>query len=192
ARRPGVPRRLAVAGVGGLAQLIRARPWLAIALVATVGRLPAFLRPLLDDDEAQYAAIAELVRAGGRLYADGGVDNKPPAIYWPYAAVSDVAGRYAMWAIHLLALAVVVATAWILCAIATRIASRRAGLLAGVFYGVFTTVYYPKMLAANTEIFMMLALSATALLVLRARDAVGRRAGLGAWAAAGALVAIAT
>jgi len=166
-------------------------PWLVIAVVAAVCRIPSFLRPLLDDDEAQYAAIGELLRAGGRLYGDGGVDNKPPGIYWTYAAVFDASGRYAMWAIHLVALAVVIATAWILCAIATRIASRRAGVLAGVFYGVFTTVYYPKMLAANTEIFMMLALSGMALLVVRAREA---RLGpaLGALAAAGALVAVAS
>lgn len=77
--------------MGRLARLSRARPWLATALIAAVARLPAFVRPLLDDDEAQYAATAELVRAGGRLYADGGVDNKPPGIYWTYAAVFDVA-----------------------------------------------------------------------------------------------------
>ena len=53
-----------MAGVGRLARLSQARPWLAIALIAAVARLPAFVRPLLDDDEAQYAAIAELVRAG--------------------------------------------------------------------------------------------------------------------------------
>jgi hypothetical protein len=163
-----------------------------IAIVAVICRLPAFLRPLLDDDEAQYAAIGELIRAGGRLYGDGGVDFKPPGIYWTYAAVFQVAGRYAMWAVHLLALIVVIATAWILSAIVTRIASRRAGLLAGVFYAVFTTVYYPKMLAANTEIFMMLALSAMALLVLRARDAARLAPALGAIAIAGALVAIAS
>lgn len=167
-------------------------PAAAIAVVAVICRLPAFLRPLLDSDEAQYAAIGELVRAGGRLYGSGGVDFKPPGIYWTYAAVFEIAGRYAMWAMHLVALIVVVATAWILCAIATRIASRRAGLYAGVFYGVFTTVYYPKMLAANTEIFMMLALSGMTLLVLIARDAARLRAALGALAAGGALVAIAS
>ncbi|HET7500629.1 MAG TPA: glycosyltransferase family 39 protein [Kofleriaceae bacterium] len=167
-------------------------PWLAIAAVAAICRLPAFFRPLLDDDEAQYAAIGELVRAGGRLYGDGGVDFKPPGIYWTYAAVFELTGRYAMWAMHLVALAVVIATAWILRAIAARIAGPRAGLFAGVFYGVFTTVYYPKMLAANTEIFMMLALSAMTLLVLRARDAAGTGAALGGLAAAGALVALAS
>jgi hypothetical protein len=101
--------------------------------------------------------------------------------------VFELAGRYAMWAIHLLALIVVVATAFILAAIAERLATRRAGMLAGVFYGVFTTVYYPKMLAANTEIFMMLALSGMTLLVLRERDS---ERGLAAMLAAGALIAI--
>src|SRR5512139_3264542 len=147
------------------------RPWRAwpasvvVILVAVICRIPAFLRPLFDDDEAQYAAIGELVRAGGTLYGDGGVDFKPPGIYWTYAAVFELAGRYAMWAVHLVALIVVAATACLLCAIATRLATRRAGLFAGVSYGVFTTVYYPKMLAANTEIFMMLALSGMTLLV---------------------------
>jgi hypothetical protein len=162
---------------------------IVIVGVTVLCRIPSFFRAISDDDEAQYAAIGELVRAGGRLYQDGGVDFKPPAIYWTYASVFELAGRYAMWAIHLLALVVVAATACILARIAERMATRRAGLLAGVFYGVFTTVYYPKMLAANTEIFMMLALSAMALFVLRARESSRWR---GALVAAGALIAIAS
>ncbi|HEX4421546.1 MAG TPA: glycosyltransferase family 39 protein [Kofleriaceae bacterium] len=161
-------------------------------MVTVICRLPAFLRPLFDDDEAQYAAIGELVRRGGRLYGDGGVDFKPPGIYWTYAGVFELTGRYAMWGVHLVALLVVLATAWILCAIATRLATRRAGVIAGVLYGVFTTVYYPKMLAANTEIFMMLALSGMTWLVLVARDAPRLGRALGALVAGGALVAIAS
>src|ERR1700749_1276006 len=89
-------------------------PWAVIAVVTVICRLPAFLRPLFDDDEAQYAAIGELVRRGGQLYGDGGVDFKPPGIYWTYAGVFDVCGRYAMWAMHLVALLVVLGTALIL------------------------------------------------------------------------------
>jgi len=170
----------------------RLPPWVAVALVTIVCRLPAFFRTLLDDDEAQYAAIGELVRSGAQLYGDGGVDFKPPGIYWTYAAVFGASGRYAMWAMHAVALLVVVATACMLAAIAARIADRRAGVLAGVFYGVFTTVYYPKMLAANTEIFMMLALSAMTLLVMRAREAPRTVTALAALAGGGALVAIAS
>src|SRR4051794_17164218 len=149
------------------------RPPQRYALVAAVTvacHVPMFCRPLFDDDESQYAAIAELLRAGGRLYRDGGVDFKPPGIYWTYAGVFDVAGRYAMGAVHAVALGVVVATACVLAAIGARLATRRAGLYAGLGYGVFTTVCYPKLLAANTEIFMMLALSGAVLLVVRARE----------------------
>lgn len=163
--------------------------YVVIIGVTVLCRVPSFFRAIFDDDEAQYAAIGELVRAGGRLYQDGGVDFKPPGIYWTYASVFELAGRYAMWAVHLLALVVVAATACLLAQIAARIATRRAGILSGVFYGVFTTVYYPKMLAANTEIFMMLALSAMTLLVLRARES---SRWLGAMLAAGALIAIAS
>jgi hypothetical protein len=172
---------------------------LIITIVTVICRIPGFFRPLFDDDEAQYAAIGELVRRGGQLYGDGGVDFKPPGIYWTYAAVFRVAGPYAMWAMHLVSLIVVLATAWILAGLAGRIVrasdnptdERRARVLAGVLYAVFTTVYYPKMLAANTEIFMMLALAGTTWLTLWARDA---RLGpaLGALAGGGALVAIAS
>lgn len=163
------------------------RPAVTIALVCAVLRLPALFRPVLDSDEGQYAAIAELVRAGGTLYGDGGVDFKPPGIYWTYAGVFDVFGGYAMWAVHLLALLVVIATAWLIAAIARRI-DERAATTAGLLYGVFTTVYYPKMLAANTEVFMMLPLAGAVLLALVARDA--RRWWL-PLAGAGALVVVA-
>src|ERR1700754_4297396 len=82
-------------------------PWSIIAAGTVICRIPGFFRPLFDDDEAQYAAIGELVRRGGQLYGDGGVDFKPPGIYWTYAAVFKLAGPYAMWAIHVVSLLVV-------------------------------------------------------------------------------------
>ena len=154
-----------------------------VALLATVFcRVPSFVRPAVDPDETTFASIAALMNAGGRLYADGGVDNKFPAIYWTYAAAFRVAGRYAMRAVHAVELAAVIATALLAGWCARRISgSERAGWLAVLFYGVFTSVYYPKMIAANTEIFMMLPVTAAFALVLRRS----------AWAyfAAGALIA---
>ena len=158
--------------------------WLpVVALAATVFcRVPSFVRPVLDADETTFASIAALMNAGGRLYADGGVDNKFPAIYWTYAATFRVAGRYAMGAVHAVELVAVLATALLVGWCARRISqSERAGWLAVLFYGVFTSVYYPKMIAANTEIFMMLPLTAAFALVLVR--------GNGALFAAGALIA---
>jgi hypothetical protein len=164
---------------------------LGLALLATLAcRLPSFMRPILDTDEATYASIAALMNAGGRLYGDGGVDNKFPGIFWIYAGTFDLFGRYAMQAVHAVALGFVVATGFVLAGIARRLASRRAGWLAALFYGVFTTVYYPKMLGANTEIFMMLPLAGSMLLSLppgSARLSARRLAGAGALVAAACL-----
>jgi hypothetical protein len=151
--------------------------WLApasIVLVTALCRLPSFLRPMSDTDEAIYASIAALMNRGGRLYLDGGVDMKCPGIFWTYAAVFRVAGPYAMGAVHLLTLLVVLATATVLGLIAYRVdrgktggkTGRKAGLFAALFYGVFSSVFYPQMLAANTEVFMMLPLCAAMLLLL--------------------------
>src|SRR5262249_48798250 len=147
------------AAAGGEEAPVRRTAGLWIALAICLLRIPSFIRPILDDDEAQYAAIAALLRAGGRLHADGGVDFKFPGISWTYAAVFAVAGRYAMWAVHLVSLAAVLGTAAALARLGRRLTCRRAGLLAALFYGVFSTVFYDKMLAANTEPFMMLALT---------------------------------
>src|SRR5262249_40568916 len=74
------------------------------ALATLVFHAPAFRHPFLDGDEATYSAVAVLMNAGGVLYADGGVDNKFPGIYWTYAMVFRLAGRYAMQTVHALAL----------------------------------------------------------------------------------------
>jgi hypothetical protein len=153
------------------------------------------LHPLVDWDEAQYASIGELVRAGGRLYRDGGVDFKPPGIYWTYAAVFELCGRYAMWAVHALALLVAIATAWLAARIAVQIArpvaasttTPRAATIAGIACGCFLS--YPRMLGANTELFMMLPLAAMTLLAIRARD---RQRWWAHSLACGALLAVAT
>ncbi len=172
--------------VPGDVQKLRLSGYAAIAAAAVACRIPSFLQPMFDNDEGQYAAIAALARAGGRLYGDGGVDNKPPGIYWTYELVFAVFGRYAMWAVHLVALAAVAATACLLATFVRRIASPRAGWLAGLGYAVLSTVDHPKLLAANTEIFMTLAV--TAAMVLATCEAAPRWL---AAIAAGVLVAVA-
>src|ERR1700694_3935322 len=51
---------------------------------------PSFFHRLLDGDEAIYGSIAALMNGGAPLYAEGGVDNKPPGILWVYAATFRV------------------------------------------------------------------------------------------------------
>jgi hypothetical protein len=65
--------------------------------------LPAILHPLRIDDEAGYSVIANEIVDGGRPYIDP-VDRKPPLLFWTYAAVFEVAGKYNWKALYLVSL----------------------------------------------------------------------------------------
>jgi hypothetical protein len=144
--------------------------WAAlIALTVVIAHLPAFLHRLLDGDEAIYGSIAALMNTGGQLYGSGGVDNKPPGIFWVYAATLQAAGTYDMTAIHAVGMAVIAATCALLFVIGRDLAGPRTGLLAALFYGIMTAAGNPRLLATNTEMVMMLPLTASVLLMLRRR-----------------------
>src|SRR5256886_4614816 len=142
--------------------------WLLVAGFAIdVAHVPQFLHRLLDGDEAIYGSIAVLMNLGGRLYADGGVDNKPPGIFWIYALTFRVFGAYQTWAVHAVAFIVMALTCLLIYMIARDLATPRAGILAALFYGLLTAAGNPRLLAANTEIFMMLPLTTSVLCMLR-------------------------
>src|SRR3989442_1671648 len=140
-----------------------------VAVTVSIAHAPSFLHLLLDGDEAIYGSIAALMNMGGPLYAEGGVDNKPPGIFWVYAATYRVFGTYQMTAIHAVALLAVIATAFLIFLAGRQVGSTRAGVLAAIFYGVVTAAGNPRLLAANTEVFMMLPLTASVLLMLQRR-----------------------
>ena len=140
-----------------------------IAITVFVAHLPSLLHRLLDGDEAIYGSIAALMNTGAPLYGSGGVDNKPPGILWVYAATFQVAGTYQMTAIHFVGLIVMAATCVLVFVIGRGLGGVRSGLLAALFYGVLTAAGNPRLLASNTELFMMLPLTASVLLMLRRR-----------------------
>ncbi len=142
--------------------------WLAAAgALIVLAHAPSFFHRLLDSDEAIYASIAALMNQGGALYSDGGADNKPPGIFWVYAATFRIFGTYQMTAIHLVALLVIAGTCLLLFLAGRQLSNSRAGLLAAVLYGVLTAQGNPGLLAANAEALMMLPLTASVLLILR-------------------------
>jgi uncharacterized membrane protein len=134
-----------------------------------IAHAPSFFHRLDDSDEAIYSSIAALMNGGGALYSDGGVDNKPPGIFFVYAATFRIFGTYQMTAIHAVALLFIAATCLLLFLIGRRLSSSRAGLMAGVLYGVLTAQGNPGLQAANAEVLMMLPLTASVLLMLRRR-----------------------
>lgn len=139
----------------------------AVAVPVALAHAPAFFHRLLDGDEAIYGSMAALMNAGGKLYADGGVDNKPPGVFWIYAVVFHLTGTYQMTAVHMVGLLVMAATCALLFITARSMAGVRAGLLAALLYGVMTGAGNPRLLATNTEVLMMLPLTASVLLMLR-------------------------
>jgi 4-amino-4-deoxy-L-arabinose transferase-like glycosyltransferase len=140
-----------------------------IGVTVLIAHLPALVHRLLDGDEAIYGSIAALMNLGGQLYGEGGVDNKPPGVFWVYAATFRVFGTYEMTAVHVAGLVAMAATCVLIFVIGRDLASTRTGLLAALFYGLLTAAGNPRLLASNTEIFMMLPLTASVLFMFRRR-----------------------
>src|SRR6267143_2319740 len=110
----------------------------AVAAVVVIAHVPSFFHRVMDGDEAIYGSIAALMNLGGRLYAEGGVDNKPPGIFWVYSVTFHLAGNYQMTAIHAIGLIVMLATCGLLLVLGRSLYGVRAGLLAALIYGVLT------------------------------------------------------
>src|SRR5437016_13154118 len=113
--------------------------WLAaVGGVVAVLHLPEFTHRLLDGDEAIYGSIAILMNMGGDLYAAGGVDNKPPRVFWIYALTFRAFGAYDLTAVYAVGFIAMAATCGLIFVVTRRIADRRIALLAALFYGVLT------------------------------------------------------
>lgn len=180
----------------------RSEPW-RIGLVCVALRAVSLVRLCLSDDEAIYAVVAREMLAGRVLYRDV-VDHKPPLIYFVYALTQAVGGpRGGMVLLHLLTIAVVLATALLLRRIVRELSpgpspdslsparadwAARASTWAALLYVVFSTTLLPfDGLAANCELFMMLPLTASVWFFLRGNPGLHR----GALFLSGVLVGVA-
>ena len=164
--------------------------WVNVVIIALVVilRAPTLLPSLYTTDEAYYGTIANEILDGGAVYRTA-VDTKPPGMYYIYAGVFRVAGRNNLFAVHLLAIFVVVATAIVLRRIGARVADDWAGAWSGIGYAVFVHAYWPgDTLGANSEIFASLPLSLSVLAFLQGQ----KRPVWGLMFLSGALIGIAT
>lgn len=130
---------------------------LALALLTVVTRLPALVHPKAIDDEAIYSVVANEILDGGRPYADA-VERKPPLLFWTYAAVFAVAGKYNWAALHGCALVWTLATMTGLYYAGRELRDREAGLAAALLYSLFGNYATWKNLAFNGEMMMNLPL----------------------------------
>ena len=164
--------------------------WINAVIIALVVilRAPTLLPSMYTSDEGYYGTIANDILDGGTVYHTA-VDTKPPGMYYIYAAVFRVAGRNNLFAVHLLAIFVVVATALVLRRIGARVADDWAGAWSGIGYAVFVHAFWPgDTLGANTEIFASLPLALSVLAFLQGQ----RKPALGLMFLSGALVGVAT
>src|SRR6266581_6304650 len=82
---------------------------LGIILLTVTIRLPSLLHPQPIDSESMYSVVANEIVDGGRPYLDA-VERKPPLLFWTYAAVFELAGKYNWKVLHVVALVWTLAT----------------------------------------------------------------------------------
>src|SRR5437773_11427070 len=112
--------------------------WVNVIIIALIVilRAPTLLPSLYTTDEGYYGTIANDILDGGAVYRTA-VDTKPPGMYYIYAGVFRVAGRNNLFAVHLLAIFVVAASALVLRRIGSRVAADWAGAWCGIGYAGF-------------------------------------------------------
>jgi hypothetical protein len=162
-------------------------PLLVSAAVLVLCSAPAFLRPFLNDD-ASYALVGAKLSRGAVLYRDA-VDNKPPLIYFTFAAVFRALGAYSLGAVKALTIAVNVATAALVMRVGTALLGGATGGVAAVFYAAAVVSGVAEdSIAPNTESYMNLCVMLGLAVLVRRRP----RPSLAELAGFGALVAVAT
>ena len=128
---------------------------LGIILLTVAIRLPALVHPQPIDSEEMYSVVANEIVDGGRPYTDA-VERKPPLLFWTYAGVFKVAGKFNWKALHFVALV------WTLCAMAglyaigSELFDSNTGLIAALFYSVFQPWWIWKNLSFDGEMLMNL------------------------------------
>jgi hypothetical protein len=124
----------------------------------------------VNGDEAVRALTAVRLLEGARLYLDV-VTDKPPAATLFYASVFLLFGR-SMKAVHVVAAWWNFATALVIYFTAARFWQKRVGLWAALSFTYFSASYLTQdMMAANTELLMVLPYTASFYFYLRARRA---------------------
>jgi 4-amino-4-deoxy-L-arabinose transferase-like glycosyltransferase len=124
-----------------------------IILLTIAIRLPSLVHHRAIDSEAMYSVVANEIVDGGRPYIDA-VERKPPLLFWTYAAIFKIAGKFNWTALHFVALV------WTLCAMAglyaigSELFDCSTGLIAALFYSVFQPWWTCKTLSFDGEMLM--------------------------------------
>lgn len=136
-------------------------------------RVPSFFEPRWYGDEGIFAAVAQNMREGRTLYSEAW-DNKPPLIFFTYAAIQAAFGS-SVTALHAAATATVLTTQAVVMALAWRVAGPSRAAIAGLLFALLMGTPVIEGTLAMTETFMILPASLAMLAIVFAKDAPDRR-----------------
>lgn len=126
-----------------------------LVLLTFVTRIPALLHPLPIDDEHMYSVVAHEIIDGGKPYLDA-IERKPPLLFYTYASIFSVAGKYNWHALHLFAILWTLATMAGLYRIGRELFDVPTGLIAALLYSLFQPAVSFKNIQFNGELLMNL------------------------------------
>lgn len=155
---------------------------LILTLVAILARMREFGNPIVFADEEFYLYVAREMWHGALPYVDIW-DRKPIGLFLLYMPAAAFPLEASVYAYQAMALAVVVATAALIVAAARRVGWQRGALVAGVLYILWLDLADGQ--GGQSPVFYNLPMMAAVLLVLGARGARRRRAGVAAMALVG-------
>ncbi len=152
---------------------LRARDvaWPALGLAATfvvafVLRYPSLYEPRWYGDEGIFASVAENIRHGQTLYSQAW-DNKPPLVFFTYAAIQSAFGPGVM-PLHIVLTIVVLATQGVVATIALQLFGVRRAIIAALIFAFALGTPVIEGDLAMTETFMILPASLAVLCYMMA------------------------
>lgn len=131
-------------------------------------RLPTFFEPPWHTDEGIFAAVAQGVVSGGRLYADAW-ESKPPLFLGTYLLLRELFGAGVL-PLRLAVTAAALGTAVAVFCIGCRLGGRGTGIGAAVLLAVLLGVPFWDGNLALTEAFVILPTALAVLTVLRQEE----------------------
>ncbi len=142
--------------------------WLAAILtLSTLLRL-AFLHEPFEMDEGQYAGIAQEILRGGLPYRDA-IEIKPPGAFYLYALAITTFGATTE-AIRIFTALYAGMTLLAVYAVTRALSGVRGALWGALIFGVYSTFPLLQGSGCNTEVFLLLPLTAGAWFFITAAD----------------------
>ena len=145
---------------------------LALFLVSALAARALFLgQPLLNVDDQFYLLVGDRVLQGALPYVDIW-DRKPPLLFAIYAGIRLLGGD-GVWQYQLVAIAFIVATAFVTYRLALRLTGRTGALVAGVAYTWWTALCGGA--TGQSPVFYNLPMAGAALLIVQMLEGVEKQ-----------------